>query len=238
MSGTLLEVHNLTKAFGGVRALDGLEFQLDRGELHCLIGPNGAGKSTFFSVVMGLHTPDRGRILFDGHDVTSVPPYRRVRLGMSLKFQTARIYRNLSVAENLRIPWRGEERGLNLVSWAIAELGLADCGHLAVRELPHAQQQWLEICMALVPQPTLLLLDEPTAGMTAEETQETARFLLALNDRGVALLVVEHDMDFVRQLGARVSVLHRGRLFASGPVAEIERHPGVQRIYLGEEVHV
>jgi branched-chain amino acid transport system ATP-binding protein len=234
----LLESHGITKGFGGVQAINGLDLSLEEGELRCLIGPNGAGKSTFFSLLMGIHAPDSGRIIHRGHDITRMRPYLRVRRGLSLKFQTTRIYKNLTVDQNLNIPHhqaRGDENGA--VSWAAQELGLQGRREVFARELSHAEQQWLEIVMALATDPDLLLLDEPTAGMTPEETHRTAEFTKSLNERGPAILAVEHDMAFVREIGRQVTVLHQGSIFASGTVEEIEAHHDVQRIYLGEENH-
>lgn len=233
---TVLEAEGLAKSFGGIKAIDDLTVSLSEGELRCLIGPNGAGKSTFFGLLMGIHRPDRGRILYWGEDVTRLRAYLRVRRGLSLKFQTTRIYKNLTVEQNLRIPHgraKGKEDGK--ASWAATELGLDGYWDAIAGELPHAEQQWLEIAMTLAAEPSLLLLDEPTAGMTPEETHRTAEFVKALNREGLTIVVVEHDMAFVRELGQQVTVLHNGRVFASGSVAEIEAHKDVQRIYLGEE---
>jgi branched-chain amino acid transport system ATP-binding protein len=232
----LLRTENLVKAFGGVTAVDHLAFELAAGELRCLIGPNGAGKTTLFGLLSGLHQPDVGRILFRGEDVTRLPPYRRVRKGLCQKFQTTRIYRDFTVAQNLLIasvvPFGGENERLN---WALRTLDLASRLEARAGELPHSHQQWLEICLALATGPVLLLLDEPTAGMTPDETELTARFLIDLNKHGLAVLVVEHDMAFVRYIAHRVTVLHYGRIFSEGTLGEIEANHDVRRIYLGEQ---
>jgi branched-chain amino acid transport system ATP-binding protein len=232
----LLRTENLVKAFGGVTAVDHLDFELAVGELCCLIGPNGAGKSTLFGLLSGLHQPDMGRILFKGEDVTRLPPYRRVRKGLCQKFQTTRIYRDLTVAQNLLIasavPFGGENERLN---WALRTLDLASKLEARAAELPHSHQQWLEICLTLATGPDLLLLDEPTAGMTPDETELTARFLIDLNKHGLTVLVVEHDMAFVRYIAHRVTVLHYGRIFSDGTLEEIEANNEVRRIYLGEQ---
>lgn len=231
----LLRTTDLTKSFGGIRAVDHLNLTIARGELRCIIGPNGAGKSTLFSLLTGLHRADGGRILFRGEDITRLAPFRRVQKGICEKFQTTRIFRGLTVGQNLLIPraMRGSEDGR--LKWALETLGLADEIDRPGGELYHSHQQWLEICLALATGPDLLLLDEPTAGMTPEETALTAQFVVDLNAHGVTVLVVEHDMAFVRYIARQVTVLHYGRIFAEGALAEIESDRDVRRIYLGEE---
>lgn len=236
-AGTLLRAERLTKSFGGIVAVDHLDFTLQRGELRCLIGPNGAGKSTLFNLLSGLHAPDEGRILFRGEDITHLPPYRRVRRGLCQKFQTTRVYRGMTVAQNLLIAGGGANRGgahNGRLDWALAALQLDVERDVPASALPHSHQQWLEICLALATRPDLLLLDEPVAGMTPEETALTARFLDDLNRQGLAALVVEHDMSFVRAIGRNVTVLHYGRVFGEGTLEEIEANHEVRRIYLGE----
>lgn len=231
----LLETRDLSKSFGGIRAVDHLTLAVEEGELRCLIGPNGAGKSTLFNLITGLQRPDGGRILFRGTDITRLQPYHRVRLGISEKFQTTRVYRGLTVAENLLLA-RPSGSGTNgTLAWALEALGLNDKTKQRAGEISHSHQQWLEICLALATRPRLLLLDEPTAGMTPEETALTARFVLDLNAQGLTILVVEHDMAFVRYIARQVTVLHYGRIFADGTLAEIEADHDVRRIYLGEE---
>lgn len=236
-SSVILETRNLTKSFGGIEAVSNLGLTMNRGELRCLIGPNGAGKSTFFNLLTGIHLPDRGDIYFQGNLITRLRPYHRIRAGMSLKFQTTRTYQNLTARENLQIPYhakhdRGDEGKILL--WALEVFGLADVLHQKVKHLSHGQQQWLEICLALATGPKLLLLDEPTTGMTPEETSHTAAFVTALNNEGISVLVVEHDMAFVRQIAKQITVLHQGKIFAEGSLSEIESNAEVRRIYLGE----
>ena len=233
--GALLRVEGLSKSFGGVLAVDRLDFTLAPGELRCLIGPNGAGKSTLFSLLAGLHQPDAGRILFKGENISGLSAYHRVRKGLCLKFQTTRIYRGMTVAQNLLIGGGGRPDGKSngRLEWALAALHLDTERDVPAAALPHSHQQWLEICLALATVPELLLLDEPAAGMTPEETSLTTRFLLDLNRQGLAILVVEHDMAFVRQIGRSVTVLHYGRIFSEGTFEEIEANQEVRRIYLG-----
>ena len=233
----VLRAQDLTKSFGGIRAVDHLNLTLTRGELRCLIGPNGAGKSTLFGLLSGLHRPDAGHIVFKGEDITNLQPFQRVRKGLCQKFQTTRIYRALSVAQNLAIAGgasRSRRTKNGKLSWALNILGLDSEGEVPGGELSHSHQQWLEICLALATEPDLLLLDEPTAGMTPDETELTARFVVNLNRQGLTVLVVEHDMAFVRYIAQRVTVLHYGRIFTEGSLDEIESNREVRRIYLGE----
>jgi branched-chain amino acid transport system ATP-binding protein len=232
----LLRAQGLTKAFGGIRAVESLDLTVAKGELRCLIGPNGAGKSTLFGLLSGLQPPDAGRIVFKGEDITRLTAFRRVRRGICLKFQTTRIYRGLTVAQNLLIARgaRGRPGANGRLDWALDSLRLAGQGARVAGELSHSDQQWLEICLALATEPDLLLLDEPTAGLTPEETSLTAQFILELNHQGVTILVVEHDMAFVRNVAHGVTVLHYGRIFAEGTLEEIEANREVRRIYLGE----
>jgi urea transport system ATP-binding protein len=233
----VLGAKDLTKSFGGIRAVDHLDLTLARGELRCLIGPNGAGKSTLFGLLSGLHRADAGHIVFKDEDITNLKPFQRVRRGLCQKFQTTRIYRALTVAQNLviadRTP-RSSRRKNGRLSWALSTLGLDSEGEVPAGELSHSHQQWLEICLALATEPDLLLLDEPTAGMTPEETELTAQFVVNLNRQGLTVLVVEHDMAFVRYIAQRITVLHYGRIFTEGSLSEIESNHEVRRIYLGE----
>ena len=234
----VLRAEDLSKSFGGIRAVDHLNLTLTRNELRCLIGPNGAGKSTLFSLLSGLHRPDAGHIVFKGEDITHLPPFQRVRRGLCQKFQTTRIYRALTVAQNLLIAGgtrRSRSTKNGQLKWALSTLGLDSESEVSARELPHSHQQWLEICLALATEPDLLLLDEPTSGMTPEETELTARFVVDLNRQGLTVLVVEHDMAFVRYIAQRVTVLHYGRIFTEGSLDEIESNHEVRRIYLGEQ---
>jgi branched-chain amino acid transport system ATP-binding protein len=239
IAGTaLLQAQDLTKSFGGIRAVDHLNLTVAPGELRCLIGPNGAGKSTLFSLLAGIQRPDKGRIFFKGEEITALAPFRRVRKGVCLKFQTTRIYRGLTVGQNLLIArgaGGGSGSGNGRLGWALKALGLEEQVERFAGELSHSHQQWLEICLALATGPDLILLDEPTAGMTPEETALTAEFVINLNSQGITVLVVEHDMAFVRHIARRVTVLHYGRIFAEGTLEEIEANQEVRRIYLGEQ---
>lgn len=232
----LLEAKDLLKRFGGVIAANRVCFAVRPGELRCVIGPNGAGKSTFFSLLCGIQMPDAGRILFKGIDVSALPAFRRVRMGIGLTFQTNRTFHALSVRDNLETARRvaaGSEQDTQHLRFALQSFGLEQVMDVVARELPHHQQQWLEICMALSRGPQLLLLDEPTAGLSPGETRETARVLRALAEDGLAVVVVEHDMQFVRDVASSVTVLHQGAIFAEGTLDDITQREDVQKIYLG-----
>ncbi len=226
----------LSKRFGGVVASDRIDFSLRRGEMRCVIGPNGAGKSTFFGLLCGILRPDAGRVFLKGRDVTHLPAFRRVRMGLGLTFQTNRTFHALTVAENLETARRASARDAADDAHfraAYAAFDLAGSARLLARELPHHQLQWLEICMALRRGPDVLLLDEPTAGMSPGETMFTADVLKMLSRDGLALIVVEHDVAFVRKVAETVTVLHQGAVFAEGPVEAVTQREDVRQIYLG-----
>jgi branched-chain amino acid transport system ATP-binding protein len=233
--GFALRAINLNKRFGGVVAAKDISFSLTPGELRCVIGPNGAGKSTFFALLSGIQTPDSGRILLKDQDVTKLEPFRRVRLGIGLTFQTNRTFRTMTVAENLETA-----RGVGTTADAPYFARALDAFGLTLRmeqpaaELGHHELQWLEICMALRRGPSLLLLDEPTAGMSPAETMQTAQVLRDLNRAGLTIVVVEHDIAFVRAAAETVTVLHQGAIFAEGTVDEITARDDVRSIYLGK----
>ena len=235
---TILATEGLSKRFGGVVATDNVTLEIPDQELRCIIGPNGAGKSTLFALLCGIEQPDAGRVLVKGRDVTALPAFQRVRLGMGLTFQTNRAYHNLTVRQNLEAPLRvgradrpkdADER----LRFALELFGLDPESSVLARELPHQQLQWLEIAMALAGGPDILLLDEPTAGLSPEETRQTASVLRHLNEAGLTIVVVEHDIAFVREVARTVTVLHQGRIFAEGSVETITAHEDVRRIYLG-----
>jgi ABC-type uncharacterized transport system ATPase subunit len=232
----LLALEGVSKRFGGLMAVSDLHLAVQRGELRCLIGPNGAGKSTVFKLIMGFERPSRGRITFDGASIDSWPTWRRARQGLSIKMQIPGIYPELSVHDNMRVAAQYHVRGGQMeesIERLLSRVGLADMSGDLAKNLSHGQQQWLEIGMALSVNPKLLLLDEPTAGMGPGETEATARIVESLNADGVTIMVIEHDMTFVRQIARKVTVMNLGRLFAEGTIAEIEANQGVTDIYLG-----
>jgi branched-chain amino acid transport system ATP-binding protein len=236
----LLIAEGASKSFGGLAAVSDVTLEVDKGDIHCLIGPNGAGKSTLFRLIVGMYPPTAGHIHFDGFDVTRELPYQRVKRGMSIKMQTPSVFKDLSVRENIHIALQHHVQRNEL---ALEEGRLLDLLNLSADatklagELSHGQQQWLEIGMALALKPKLLLLDEPTAGMSPEETFQTGELILRLNASGTTMLVVEHDMTFVRQIAKVVTVLHFGRVFARGSIHDVISDPRVAEIYLGKTGH-
>ena len=237
----LLEVHGLSKRFGGVQANTEVDFRLAEPSIRCVIGPNGAGKSTFVGMLSGHTTPDEGTIRLRGRDITNWSPYRVASAGMVRKFQRPSFYPELTVRENLEIAVLGSGLRRRALASRIEEVAdtvrLGDALDLPAAHLPHGRTQWLEIGLVLGRRAQIMLLDEPTAGMTPEETAMTASLVRELVDtQGVAAIVVEHDMGFVRALEAEVTVLHLGRVIAEGPMSQIEQDAQVRAVYLGEEV--
>jgi branched-chain amino acid transport system ATP-binding protein len=236
MSAPILEVRDVHKVYGGVRALNGLSLAVERGEIHCVVGPNGAGKSTFFKTLIGVERPTSGRVFYDGRDVTRLPAFRRARLGLSVKFQNISAFGELTALQNLFVPLRRKHAKAEIPARAAAVLervGLPGVEDVPVRQLSHGQQQWLSIGLSIAAEPDLLLLDEPAAGLSADETARTAELVRELNRTGMTIVVIEHDMGFIRSLRARTSVLHYGALFAQGSFDEIAANQGVRNIYLG-----
>ena len=233
----LLRTTGLSKRFGGHTAVSEVGIDIAQGEIHCLIGPNGAGKSTLFKLVVGMHEPTAGRIEFQGRDVTGDRPFRRVQQGMSIKMQTPSVFKELPVRQNLHIALQHHVRGAELAREEDRLLELLDLARDQAKPagaLAHGQQQWLEIGMAIALRPALLLMDEPTAGLSPEETFRTGELIRELNAGGMTVLAVEHDMAFVRQIAQRVTVLHFGKVFAEGSIQEIVADPRVAEIYLGK----
>ncbi len=233
----ILATHGASKTFGGLAAVADVSLEVEEGDIHCLIGPNGAGKSTLFRLIVGTYPPTAGRIAFRGIDVTTERPYQRVKRGMSIKMQTPSVFKELPVRQNIHVALQHHVARAGLSVEEDRLLHLLDLfGHAdkPAGELSHGQQQWLEIGMALALKPRLLLLDEPTAGMSPEETFKTGELIQRLNAEGMTVPVVEHDMTFVRQIAKSVTVLHLGRIFARGSMEEIVADPRVAEIYLGK----
>lgn len=232
---TMLATQELQKRFGGVQATDSVSLNIQETELRCIIGPNGAGKSTLFALLAGIHRPDHGRIFLKGEDVTRLPAFRRVRRGLGLTFQTNRALHALTVRENLETAPKRVRRAdaRELYTYALEAFDLSGDLDRIAAELPHHKLHWLEICMVLASGPDLLMLDEPTAGMSPEETRATAEVIRALNARGLTMIVVEHDMSFVREIAKTVTVLHQGRIFAEGDMDSVTSRSDVRDIYLG-----
>lgn len=234
--GSTLTGAALHKRFGGVRAANGATLEFSRSGVHCLIGPNGAGKSTFFNLLVGRHKPDSGDILLDGRPITRMEIHERVRCGLGIKLQASTLYLGLSVRENLWLASFGrlharvaaDQRTAEMLDW----LGLSARADTLAGMLSHGEKQWLEIGMVLASDPSVVLLDEPTAGMTGEETARMAALVRRLGER-VSVVVVEHDMAFVRALGVPITVFHQGSVFASGSLDELRRDERILEIYLG-----
>ena len=234
----LLETRDLNKHFGGLHVTADVNFTVEPGEIHCLIGPNGAGKSTLFRLLLGEHQPSSGKVYFAGEDITGLKPFERIRRGMSVKFQVPGIFAALSVRQNLEIALQHHVKPEEMkakIGQVLAFLKLDGVQSQTAGFLSHGLKQWLEIGMAISLEPRLLLLDEPTAGMSPEETRATGEIVQQLNAEGVSVLAVEHDMTFVRQVAHRVTVLHFGRIFAEGTIDEIVANERVAAIYLGQE---
>jgi urea transport system ATP-binding protein len=240
----LLEVDRVTVSFDGFRALDALTLSLEPGELRCIVGPNGAGKTTLMDVITGKTRPDAGKVRFADRDITHLPEHVIVSLGIGRKFQRPTVFPNHTVYENLELTNHGgkgvvralvgrlSSEQLSAIDHTLELTGLAEHSKRSAGLLSHGQKQWLEIGMLLVQQPKLLLVDEPVAGMTQDEIERTARILGSLaGDRTV--VVVEHDMDFVRSIARTVTVLHEGRVLAEGPMRDVQNDPRVVEVYLG-----
>jgi len=242
---TLLYLDGVTVSFDGFKALNGLSLVVDKGELRTIIGPNGAGKTTMLDVVTGKSRPDEGRVLFNGDcDLTKLDEAAIANLGIGRKFQQPTVFENLTVLDNLELALKTDRRIFSTLFFRLKDehtqriestldmVGLTAHRTNLAGTLSHGQKQWLEIGMLLIQDQELLLLDEPVAGMTDQETEETVLLILSIaEDRTV--IVVEHDMEFVRSLGARVSVLHEGRVLAEGSIDTIQNNPRVVEVYLG-----
>jgi urea transport system ATP-binding protein len=243
--GKILYIDDLTVSFDGFKALNELTLYVDPGELRCIIGPNGAGKTTMMDVITGKTRPDSGTVWFgDKLNLLALSEPEIAQVGIGRKFQKPTVFEQLTVFENLDLALAGGKSFLNTVfakrtaaqqkkiEEVLDIIGLADQHELPGRILSHGQKQWLEIGMLLMQEPELLLVDEPVAGMTSEEIERTARLLQSLaGDHSV--VVVEHDMDFVRSIGKRVTVLHEGRVLAEGDMDQVQKDPRVIEVYLG-----
>lgn len=242
----VLETRRLTKQFGGLAAVNGVDYGVEPGELSSIIGPNGAGKTTFFNMIAGDLPPTSGQVIFKGEDITRLSSFERSHRGIGRTYQITNIFPGLSVLENVRIAaqsrktvfnmWTGVASHRELIQKAehITErVHLADKRHDLAGTLSHGEQRYLEIGIALATDPELLLLDEPTAGMSPEESRETAKFIRGLAD-SLTIILVEHDMEIVMGISDRISVLHYGELLAEGTVNEIRANEDVRRVYLRE----
>lgn len=243
----ILELNDISKKFGDFTAVDKFNLSVAQGELRCLLGPNGAGKSTCMDVITGRQKPSSGQVVFKGEDITRLSEHKIVRAGIGRKFQVPAVFGQLTVEQNLEVAFakgRGplasmghfkRSKGTQGKFDEVIELtGLSRRLNSLAGLLSHGETQWLEIGMVLMQDPDLLLMDEPTAGMTEQETHKTSEIFNHLKGTHT-LIVVEHDMSFVRLIADIVTVMHMGAFLAEGTIAEIEKNPEVRDVYLGEE---
>jgi branched-chain amino acid transport system ATP-binding protein len=241
-----LALEQVSRRFGGLKAVDGVNLVVQPGQRHAVIGPNGAGKTTLFNVVSGELAATHGRIVLFGSDVTRMPPHRRAALGIARTFQITKLFANLTVQENLLlacealdsrklVPYRGVSSYADLTSRAsalIEQFGLSGRTHEYARNLSYGEQRKLEVALSMAGRPRLLLLDEPMAGLSAGESR-SMHALLEEIDRSIAVLLIEHDMDIAFAFAEHVTVLHQGRVLTQGTRDEVSTNPAVQQIYLG-----
>lgn len=245
----MLKADGLVKAFRGLMAVDNVNFEIEQGELSSIIGPNGAGKTTLFNLLTGHLRPDSGRVIFEGRDITELPPHQICRMGIGRSFQRINIFPHLSTFDNLQTAiLSGQGKCTNLFSPSknmvreetdeiLKTVGLSDKKKVFGGLLPHGDQKRLEIGIALAVRPKLLLLDEPTAGMSPEETVSTTKLIERLTrEQGLTIIFVEHDMSVVFNISQKIRVMHLGQIIATGKPEEVRSNGHVQRIYLGEEI--
>ncbi len=243
MSGVLLEIRDLVVAFEAFHAIDGLDLTLNEHEVRFVIGPNGAGKTTLIDSITNLVRPTSGSIKFAGEELVGQKEFAIVRAGIGRTFQKPSVFDELTVLENVdlaasfRMPFRSLVRRRkamsDAVSEALASVNLTDHAENAAGSLSHGQKQWLEVAMVLVQKPRLLLLDEPVAGMTQNERLHTGELITQIAAEGTTVLVIEHDMDFVRRFAHKVTVMHEGKILTEGTVAEVQMDETVREVYLG-----
>ena len=245
-TGSIIYLEDVTVSYDGFKALSRLNFYMDRRELRVVIGPNGAGKTTLLDVISGRAKPEHGRVIFGDHtDLTALRENDIAALGVGRKFQTPSVFVNLSVWDNVELSLKRASKGVfatllerdsggerERIAATLSTVGLADKATLMAGVLSHGEKQWLEIGMVMAQDPELLLVDEPVAGMTDEETARTGELLESIAaDRSV--LVIEHDMEFVRQIARKVTVLHQGTVLCEGPVDQVQTDPRVLEVYIG-----
>jgi branched-chain amino acid transport system ATP-binding protein len=228
---TILETKSLTKKFGGFTAVDDVSFSVQKGEIRFVIGPNGAGKSTFFKLVIGNHEPNSGTILFKNENIEKLKTHERIELGMGVKFQAPSVFSELTVLQNLNLANNSNNQSniKNILKDFLLEKEI----NTLAGDLSHGKNQWLDIALATLSKPELVFLDEPTAGLSFEETEKTGEIIKKLNKEGITFIIVGHDMDFVKQTASKVSVLHLGKIYFEGSVSEVLSNKGVNDIYLG-----
>lgn len=248
-----MKVEGVSKAFGGIQALEGVSFQIETGHIHAVIGPNGAGKTTLFNIITGAYSPDAGRVVYGEREIQGRKVHEIVSMGISRTFQNVELFGSLSVLENVlvgrhvrtrcgflsaiaRWPWvRREEEEARQKALEILEfVGLKKIAHQNSLDLPFGWQRFLEIARALAVDPKLMLLDEPASGLNAVETQQLADLLVHIKERGVTILLVEHDMSLTMGISDQILVLHQGRRLTEGTPREIQADESVIAAYLGK----
>jgi urea transport system ATP-binding protein len=245
MTEKILETQDVTVSFDGFKAINNLNFSMDVGELRVVIGPNGAGKTTFLDVITGKVKPTKGRVLFKGRNLRRLSEHQIALRGIGRKFQTPRVYLNLTPRENLEIAYSRQKNVFSTlfvtppvsekkkISVLLETIGLFSKAEFKSALLSHGEKQRLEIGMLVAQSPDLLLVDEPVAGLTDEETENVGNLLLALAESH-SILVIEHDMEFVRQIARKVTVLHEGTVLCEGTIEEVQNDPRVIEVYLGQ----
>ncbi|GAA4526856.1 ABC transporter ATP-binding protein [Chelativorans composti] len=228
----LLETRKLTRSFGGIRAVDGVDFTLEAGEIRALIGPNGAGKTTFVSLICGRVPVESGSIIFEGRDITHLPAHKRVRLGIAYTFQITSIFPNLTVRENVELAGMREGHEAQIALDVLTRVGLAHIAEQKAGDLAYGHQRLVEIAMGLALNPRLLILDEPTQGLSTAEV-EAFISLIRQVAKSTTILLIEHNMQVVMELAHRITVMERGRILAEGTPEEIRSNQAVQQAYLG-----
>jgi urea transport system ATP-binding protein len=240
----LLAIEDLTVSFDGFKAVDGLNLYIEKDELHVIIGPNGAGKTTVLDMICGKTRPTDGSIKFKNHELVGLPEYEIVRKGVGRKFQTPSIYENLTVFENLEVSYPKGRSVLGCVAFkrtkeveervrkVAEEIWLSDYLEIEGAFLSHGQKQWLEIGMLLMQEPELVMLDEPVAGMSPAEREQTGALIQRIC-KGRCIIVIEHDMEFVSRIAHKVTVLHLGKILAEGSMEQVQNNPKVIDVYLG-----
>lgn len=246
MSGRILEIEDVTVSFDGFKAINSLNFDMEQGELRVIIGPNGAGKTTFLDVITGKVKPTEGQVRFKGRNTRSLSEHQIARMGVGRKFQTPRVYLNLTSRENLELASNPNKNVFSTlfkppsvvekqrVNELLKTIGLMYKSEMKAEFLSHGEKQWLEIGMLIAQSPDLLLVDEPVAGLTDEETEQTGELLMSLAESH-SIIVIEHDMEFVRQIARKVTVLHQGSVLCEGNFEEVQNDPRVIEVYLGHQ---
>ena len=227
----ILKTQSVTKKFGGFTAVEKVSLSVSQGEVRFIIGPNGAGKSTFFKLIIGYHNPDEGSIIYKDKNIEKLKLHERINLGMGVKFQAPSIFSELTVLQNLSLA-NNQKNTLNLND-LLNDFSLEKEKNNLAGDLSHGKKQWLDIALSTISKPDLVFLDEPTAGLSVDETRITGEIVKNLNKQGITFVVVGHDMDFVKQTATKVSVLHLGKMFIEGSVDKVLSDKGVNDVYLG-----